>query len=72
LGAAQFIPGDTLPRYTHDILVHASIPRLVGINTALEVDLTGQMNAEVAEGRHVGMVGDMEILSAGVWGRMAA
>jgi acyl-CoA hydrolase len=45
------------PRYTHDILVHASIPNLVGINTALEVDLTGQMNAEVADGRHVGMIG---------------
>ena len=36
------------PRYTHDILVHAMIPELIGINTALEVDLTGQMNAEVA------------------------
>jgi len=45
------------PRYTHDILVHAAIPRLVGINTAIEVDLTGQMNAEIAQGRHVGMVG---------------
>jgi acyl-CoA hydrolase len=45
------------PRYTHDILVHATIPRLTGINTALEVDLTGQMNAEVAGGLHVGMVG---------------
>ncbi len=45
------------PRYTHDILVHAAIPHLIGINTALEVDLTGQMNAEIAEGRHLGMVG---------------
>jgi len=45
------------PRYTHDTLVHASIPRLVGINAALEVDLTGQMNAEVAGRHHVGMVG---------------
>jgi acyl-CoA hydrolase len=45
------------PRYTHDILVHATIPNLIGINTALEVDLTGQINAEIAEGRHIGMVG---------------
>jgi acyl-CoA hydrolase len=45
------------PRYTHDILVHATIPNLIGINTALEVDLTGQMNAEVVDNRHVGMVG---------------
>jgi acyl-CoA hydrolase len=45
------------PRYTHDNLVHSRIPNLIGINTALEVDLSGQMNAEVAGHRHVGMVG---------------
>ena len=45
------------PRYTHDNAVHRQIPNLVGINTAIEVDLTGQMNAEVAGGRHLGMVG---------------
>ena len=45
------------PRYTHDILVHAEIPRLTGINTALEVDLTGQLNAEIAGGQNVGMIG---------------
>lgn len=45
------------PRYTHDNGVHAQIPNLVGINTALEIDLGGQMNAEVAGGRHLGMVG---------------
>ena len=45
------------PRYTHDTVVHAQIPNLIGINTALEVDLTGQMNAEVVNGRHLGMVG---------------
>jgi acyl-CoA hydrolase len=45
------------PRYTHDNLVHRQIPNLIGINTALEVDLTGQMNAEVAGRHHVGMVG---------------
>ena len=45
------------PRYTHDNAVHRQIPNLIGINTALEVDLTGQMNAEVAGGRHLGMVG---------------
>ena len=45
------------PRYTHDNLVHRQLPSLIGINTALEVDLTGQMNAEVANGRHLGMVG---------------
>lgn len=45
------------PRYTHDYLVTSQIPKLFGINTALEVDLTGQMNAEVAGARHIGLVG---------------
>lgn len=45
------------PRYTHDNGVHRLIPDLIGINTALEVDLTGQMNAEVAGDKHIGMVG---------------
>ena len=45
------------PRYTHDTAVHALIPNLIGINAALEVDLTGQINAEVAGNRHIGMVG---------------
>ena len=45
------------PRYTHDILVHATIPQFTGINAALEVDLTGQMNAETAGKHHVGMIG---------------
>ena len=43
--------------YTHDIGVLGSIDRFVAINSALEVDLTGQMNAEVAAGRYVGAVG---------------
>lgn len=45
------------PRYTHDNRVHAQIPNLIGINSAVEVDLTGQVNAEVAGGQSVGMVG---------------
>jgi acetyl-CoA hydrolase len=45
------------PRYTHEHLVLRQIPKLIGINTALEVDLTGQMNAEVAGTQHVGLIG---------------
>lgn len=44
-------------RYTHDPSVLASLDRLVAINSALEVDLTGQINAEVAGDRYVGAVG---------------
>ena len=43
--------------YTHAADVLASLPRFVAINSALEVDLTGQVNAEVAAGRYVGAVG---------------
>ena len=42
---------------THDTATHAQLPNLFGINSALEVDLTGQMNAEVAGGRGIGMIG---------------
>ena len=45
------------PRYTHDALVLGSFRRFVAINSALEVDLTGQVNAETAQGRHIGLVG---------------
>ena len=45
------------PRHTHNAAVLASIPNFVGINTALEVDLTGQMNAETAGGVSIGMIG---------------
>ncbi len=43
--------------YTHDPAVLASLDRLVAINSAVEVDLTGQVNAEVAGGMYVGAVG---------------
>ena len=43
--------------YTHDPRVLASLPRFVAINSAVEVDLTGQVNAEVAKGSYLGAVG---------------
>ena len=43
--------------YTHDAAVLASIDRFVAINSAIEVDLTGQINAETAGGVYVGAVG---------------
>jgi acyl-CoA hydrolase len=45
------------PRYTHDVVVHAQIPRLMAINSALEVDLTGQVNSETIGHNHVGVIG---------------
>jgi len=43
--------------YTHDPELLSAHPRFVAINSAIEVDLTGQVNAEVAGGRYVGAVG---------------
>jgi acetyl-CoA hydrolase len=45
------------PRYTHDALVLGNFRRFVAINSALEIDLTGQVNAETVGGRHVGLTG---------------
>ena len=43
--------------YTHAPEVLASLNQLVAINAAIEVDVTGQVNAEVAGGAYVGGVG---------------
>lgn len=43
--------------YTHDPAILAALPKLTAINAAVEVDLTGQVNTEVAGGRYVGAAG---------------
>jgi acyl-CoA hydrolase len=43
--------------YTHAADVLARLDHLVAINSAVEIDLTGQVNAEVAGGTYVGAVG---------------
>jgi len=43
--------------YTHGPRAHAAFDCLVAINAAVEVDLTGQVNCEMADGRWVGAVG---------------
>lgn len=39
--------------YTHDPAVLAATPRLFAINSAIEVDLSGAVNAEMLGGKHV-------------------
>jgi acetyl-CoA hydrolase len=51
--AVQFRSTD----YTHNPDVLARIDRFVALNSAIEVDLTGQINAETAGGVYVGAVG---------------
>jgi acetyl-CoA hydrolase len=43
--------------YTHDPAVLARQPKLISINSALEVDLSGQVNSESVGGRYLGAVG---------------
>lgn len=45
--------------FTHDIRVLADIPRLVAVNSAIEIDLFGQANAEVQDGRQISGVGGL-------------
>nr|WP_257223735.1 MULTISPECIES: acetyl-CoA hydrolase/transferase C-terminal domain-containing protein [unclassified Acinetobacter] len=43
--------------YTHSASVLTKIHNLIAVNSAIEVDLTGQVNAEVANGVYVGAIG---------------
>jgi len=43
--------------YTHSAKVLGSLDNFVAVNSAVEVDLTGQVNAEIANGSYVGAVG---------------
>lgn len=45
--------------YTHDAEVLASLDRFVAVNGGIEVDLTGQVNAEMADGSYVGGIGGL-------------
>lgn len=45
------------PAVTHNVAVLAGLPRFTAINSAIEVDLSGQVNGEVAGAAYVGAVG---------------
>lgn len=52
--------------YTHDAAVLAKLSRLVSINSALEVDLTGQVNAEQSGAAYLGGTGgQVDFIRAG-------
>jgi acyl-CoA hydrolase len=43
--------------YTHNQQVLARVQNLYGINSGVEVDLTGNVNSEIAAGRYLGAIG---------------
>ncbi|MCB2073826.1 MAG: acetyl-CoA hydrolase/transferase family protein [Novosphingobium sp.] len=57
----------TATSYTHDAGVLAQLSRLVTINSAIEVDLTGQVNAETVGSAYLGGTGgQVDFVRAGV------
>ncbi|MEI7739035.1 MAG: acetyl-CoA hydrolase/transferase C-terminal domain-containing protein [Betaproteobacteria bacterium] len=53
--------------YTHNLSVAATISKYHTINSAIEIDLTGQINSEVAGGRYLGAVGgQVDFVRAGL------
>ncbi|MDK2758728.1 MAG: acetyl-CoA hydrolase, partial [Blastomonas fulva] len=57
----------TRTAYTHDSTVLAQLSRLVTVNSAMEVDLTGQVNAEQSGDMYLGGTGgQLDFVRAGV------
>ena len=53
--------------YTHSTAVAMGLPCFHTINAAIEIDLTGQVNSEIAGGRYLGAVGgQVDFVRAGV------
>ena len=53
--------------YTHHLAVTAALSQFHTINSAIEIDLSGQVNSEVAGGRYLGAVGgQVDFVRAGV------
>jgi acyl-CoA hydrolase len=56
--------------YTHDAAVLARLPKLVTINSAVEVDLSGQVNAEQSGSQYLGGTGgQVDFVRAGMRSR---
>ncbi len=53
--------------YTHRIATLSNVARLHAVNSAVEVDLTGQVNAEQAGDRYIGAVGGQVDFVRGAW-----
>lgn len=53
--------------YTHDVRIIGELDQFFAINGAVEVDLTGQVNAETVQGALVGAVGGQADFVRGAW-----
>ncbi len=56
--------------YTHHLAVTSALAQFHTINSAIEIDLSGQVNAEIAGGRYLGAVGgQVDFVRAGMASR---
>ncbi|MEG0002466.1 MAG: acetyl-CoA hydrolase/transferase C-terminal domain-containing protein [Comamonas sp.] len=56
--------------YTHHLSVTSALDQFHTINSAIEIDLSGQVNSEIAAGRYLGAVGgQVDFVRAGVASR---
>jgi acyl-CoA hydrolase len=53
------------PSYTHGLSVLRRIEKFTAINSAVEVDLTGRINSETADGNYIGGLGGLPDFIAG-------
>ena len=54
-------------RHTHDVQVMGSLDNFTAINSAIEVDLTGQVNAELVGHDYLGAIGGQVDFIRGAW-----
>lgn len=54
-------------RHTHDVQTMGNLDNFIAINSAIEVDLTGQVNAELVGGNYIGAIGGQVDFIRGAW-----
>lgn len=54
-------------RHTHDIRTMSALDNFIAINSAIEVDLTGQVNAEMVGADYIGAIGGQVDFIRGAW-----
>ncbi len=54
-------------RHTHDVQTMGALDNFVAVNSAIEVDLTGQVNAEMVGADYIGAIGGQVDFIRGAW-----
>lgn len=54
-------------RHTHDVQTMGSLDNFIAVNSAIEVDLTGQVNAELVGTDYIGAIGGQVDFIRGAW-----